>query len=75
MKEDVKRKKVHCASKKNTAAREEKNFAGGDYFGDYSPRYQKTYNIYEKAKTYARQQKKEERLRKGKTTVAKTEER
>lgn len=61
MKKDVKRKKVHRVSQKNIAAREERNFPGGDYFGDYSPRYQENYNIYEKAKCHVRQQKKDKK--------------
>lgn len=73
MREEVTRKKVHRSSKKNKTAREEQCFSGVDYFCDYSPRYQETYNIYEKAKTHARQQKKAERLKRGETTAAKTE--
>lgn len=60
MKKEVRRKRVSVRSQKNMAAREEKEFTGGDYFCDYSPRYQETYNIYEKAKFHARKQKKEE---------------
>ncbi len=74
MRDEVIRKKVHRSSKKNKIAREEQGFSGVDYFCDYSPRYQETYNIYEKAKIHARQRKNEERLKNRETIRAKTEE-
>lgn len=61
MREDVTRKKVCIRSRKNHTAREKETFTGGDYFCDYSPRYTDAYSIYEKAKSHARQQKKENR--------------
>lgn len=58
MKEEIIRKKICTTSDhKREAASDLKGSAGGDYFCDYSPRYQEKYSIYDKAKKHAKMQK------------------
>jgi hypothetical protein len=45
-------------SRNKQAAEGERNAPGGLHFGDYRPRYQETFDIYEKAKNHIREQKK-----------------
>ncbi len=45
-------------SRNRQAAKGEGNSPGGFHFGDYRPRYQETFDIYEKAKNHIREQKK-----------------
>lgn len=68
----IPRKKVNLRSRKEQAAQENDNFPGGffvreegtkegdlpSYFGDYRPRYEEPLDIYEKAKSHVRTQKK-----------------
>ena len=55
----MKRKKFRSRSlKEKDAASDLNESAGGDYFCDYSPRYQEKYSIYDKAKAHAKQQRK-----------------
>lgn len=58
MKKDIPRKKINLQSRNKQAAEGEKSSPGGLHYGDYRPRYQETFDIYEKAKNHARDQKK-----------------
>ena len=59
MTKEIPRKRIVRSSKEQKAAQErEKPSPGGLHFGDYRPRYREAYNIYEKAKEHARNQKK-----------------
>ena len=55
----IPRKKIVLSSREEKAAGErEQTSPGGFHFGDYRPRYQEPFDIYEKAKNHARNQKK-----------------
>ena len=59
MSEDFPRRIKKISSWKKQAAEGEQSSPGGLHFGDYRPRYRETFNIYEKAKNHAREQKKQ----------------
>ena len=58
MSKEIPRRKVKISSRDKTAAKGEKASPGGFHFGDYRPRYQDTFDIYEKAKNHVRKQRK-----------------
>ena len=60
MKEESKKRIKKISSRNNKAAEGECISPGGLHFGDYRPRYQETFNIYEKARNHAREQKKKQ---------------
>ena len=57
MSEQIPRRIKKVLSRDKMAAEREKISQGGLHFGDYRPRYQETYDIYEKAKNHVREQK------------------
>ena len=59
MSKDFPRRIKKISSRNNKAAEGEHSSPGGLHFGDYRPRYQETFNIYEKAKNHAREQRKQ----------------
>ena len=60
MNKEIPRRKVSILSRKNKAAEGERKSPGGFHFGDYRPRYQDSFDIYEKAKKHVREQKKKD---------------
>ena len=57
MSEQIPRRIKKVSSRDKKAAEREKNSQGGLHFGDYRPRYQENFDIYEKAKNHVREQK------------------
>ena len=58
MTNEIPRRKLNRKSLNKKAAEGREVSSEGLSFGDYSPRYQEDYDIYEKAKNHAREQKK-----------------
>ena len=58
MSKDFPKKIKKMISRNKQAATGEENSPGGLHFGDYRPRYQETFDIYEKAKNHIRERKK-----------------
>lgn len=58
---DCRRKMIHKKGR-HTAGRDNNKSSAGRYYCDYSPRYEETYDIYEKAKRHVKQVRNEERM-------------
>ena len=58
MSKDFLKRIKKITSRNKQVAKGEENSPGGLHFGDYRPRYQETFDIYEKAKNHIREQKK-----------------
>lgn len=54
------KKRIVSIKRDNITAGEKSMISSGHYYCDYSPRYQKAYHIYEKAKRHMRQLKSDE---------------